>query len=438
MHKAFIIVGLGFGDCGKGTTTEAIAFKHKCSLVVRYNGGPQAAHNIVTGKGVHHTFHQFGSATFLRVPTYLSRFMMVEPHLLNGEALLLKEKGVDPWSLLRVDENSLLITSYHVSANKVHALGRGDTTSTTGHGIWETQRTFREFPDAVPKVGDLFHKGKLMEKLDFIQKLKIAETAEDAEKNKHAKNRWKTMEEPVAEVADQLIEAGKRIIIVHEGYLHDALKRGNVAFEGAQGVLLDENFGLHPYTTGSTTTTQNAEVLLKEAKYSGKVERVGVLRTYSTRHGRGVFPSESGELRLPEAHNEDGRLWVGEFRVGPLDLVLTKYALDVLGDVSFISLTHMDVEVPYICLDYNLSGIPEEERSAVFSSDSPARIRTRPIDDPDLDYQEKITRALEKVRPKIYPAHRQVIAAQIQDILGVPIGILSWGPQLCHKDYTFP
>ena len=101
------------------------------------------------------------------------------------------------------------------------------------------------------------------------------------------------------------------------GLLHGP---GTTVFEGAQGVLLDEWFGFHPHTTWSTTTFANADAVLDEAGFDGHRTRVGVLRTYFTRHGPGPLVTEDATLRpaAPEPHNADAG-WQGRFRVGAFD-----------------------------------------------------------------------------------------------------------------------
>src|SRR5438270_13073609 len=117
-RRAIILCGLGYGDEGKGTWTDYLARTEPVHTVVRFNGGAQAGHNVVTPDGRHHTFAQFGAGTFHGVPTHLSRFMLVSPFALAAEAAHLAELGVrDPFSLLSADSRALLTTPYHRAAN---------------------------------------------------------------------------------------------------------------------------------------------------------------------------------------------------------------------------------------------------------------------------------------------------------------------------------
>ena len=136
---------------------------------------------------------------------------------------------------------------------------------------------------------------------------------------------------------------------------------GTIIFEGAQGVLLDENYGFAPYTTWSTTTFSNADTLIQEHAYPGEVIRLGLLRAYGTRHGAGPFPTEDRTLTLtlPDQHNTWND-WQRTFRVGYLDLVATRYAKDVLGKLDYLAITNIDrlTMMPEwkVCNSYSYAG----------------------------------------------------------------------------------
>lgn len=101
----------------------------------------------------------------------------------------------------------------------------------------------------------------------------------------------------------------------------------HVIFEGAQGILLDQDYGQAPHTTWSTTTAANAHALIDEIGFTGPVESIGVLRSYMTRHGDGPFPTEEPMAPWPaELHNETA-FWQGPFRRGWLDIPSLQYAL---------------------------------------------------------------------------------------------------------------
>lgn len=107
------VIGLAYGDEGKGTTVDYLATQHKPAAVIR-TGGPQAAHNVVTPDGTHHTFAQYGSATFHGTPTIHSKYMMTDLFaLINETEKLLDKTGINFLPSLQISENSLLVTPLH-------------------------------------------------------------------------------------------------------------------------------------------------------------------------------------------------------------------------------------------------------------------------------------------------------------------------------------
>lgn len=341
MKDHVIVVGLGFGDEGKGATVDALCADGSVSAVVRFNGGAQAAHNVVVD-GRHHTFSQFGSGTLAGVPTWLSRFVLVEPIALATESRELEAIGVaDPLSLMSIDAQALLTTPFHVAANRARERARGDDRhGSCGKGIGETvwygllagaaegdvvegQRVLGE-PGPAPTVGDCLDPAVLRARLDALARFY----------------------EPLIGAGpsvDELVELYRafadavRITTGDEcGRLADA---GRLVFEGAQGVLLDETYGFHPHTTWSTVVPRNARELLR-----GRPARViGVTRTYQTRHGAGPLPTEDPAVlaRFPERHNGTGE-FQGAWRAGHLDANLLRYSVDCCGGIDGLAVTHLD------------------------------------------------------------------------------------------------
>src|SRR6476659_8022754 len=140
-RRAIILGGLGYGDEGKGTWTDFLARTEPVHTVVRFNGGAQAGHNVVTPDGRHHTFAQFGSGTFVRgVSTHLSRFMLLNPMRLLHEADQIRALGVsDALAPLTIDRLAPVTTPFPVPATRLRELARGDARQgSCGMGIGET------------------------------------------------------------------------------------------------------------------------------------------------------------------------------------------------------------------------------------------------------------------------------------------------------------
>ncbi|MBL7495309.1 adenylosuccinate synthetase [Frankia sp. CNm7] len=332
-----MVVDLGFGDAGKGTIVDHLcrvgaAAGRPVGAVVRFNGGAQAAHNVVTDDGRHHTFAQFGSGTLAGVPTHLSRHVLVDPLALAAEADHLVALGVaDPFAALTTHRDALVITPYHAAANRARESARGDGRhGSCGMGIGETAAYALAHPEDAPRARDCARPARLRRLLAELRDRLTAELGPL----------------PVPPVDDCVAAFGafaRAVRLVDDRYLADLLRAAPVVFEGAQGVLLDEWHGFHPYTTWSTTTFANAEKLLADAGMSGEATRLGVLRTYTTRHGAGPLVTEDAALTaaLPDRHNVTGR-WQGAFRVGHFDAVAHRYAVDVAGGVDAVALTHLD------------------------------------------------------------------------------------------------
>jgi len=383
--------------------------------VVRFNGGAQAAHNVVTADGRHHTFAQFGSGSFMPgVRTHLSRFMLVDPLALAAEAAHLASVGVgDALERLTVDRDALLTTPYHQAANRARELARGsDRHGSCGVGIGETARYALENPADAPRAADCAAPGTLARKLTRLRDRLADELG--------------LLDGPeMASLCDAYRAFAQRVPLVGSGYLGRLLRAGPVVFEGAQGVLLDEWRGFHPYTTWSTTTFANAETLLAEAGSAEGALRLGVVRCYMTRHGPGPFVTEDPTLELSEPHNRHGT-WQGAFRTGHFDAVALRYAVEVSGGVHAVALTHLDAAGPNplrVCRSYQIGG----QRHA----------RIIPGPERDLRYQERLTRMLLGARP-VYEHPGPDWPGLVEDVLGAPVALTSHGPTVADKRAIAP
>ena len=165
---------------------------------------------------------------------------------------------------------------------------------------------------------------------------------------------------------------------------------GDVVFEGAQGVLLDEWRGFHPHTTWSTCTFDNALELLRDRDRA--VTKLGVVRTYLTRHGAGPMPTEDRSLDalLPELHNSSESLQ-GRFRRGWFDAVLARYAVEAGEGIDALAITHVDaltkIDRWRMAIAYEgVDRLPLAPKGTLSSALTDLLVRARPIletrDDP--------------------------------------------------------
>jgi adenylosuccinate synthase len=174
-HHAITVVDLAYGDCGKGSIVDFLTRHHSAHTVIRFNGGPQAGHNVVTPDGRDHTFSQFASGTFIPATrTLLSRFMLIEPYALLNEAAHLSAIGInDALSRLLIDQHCPVITPPHQAANRLRELARGDKPhGTCGLGIGELMQDTLDHPQLMLRASDLADAAVVRKRLSVIADLK--------------------------------------------------------------------------------------------------------------------------------------------------------------------------------------------------------------------------------------------------------------------------
>lgn len=332
IDHAYLVAGLGFGDEGKGTTVDALARKVGASLVVRYNGGAQAGHHVHLPDGTSHCFSQFGSGTFAGAHTYLSPFVVIDPLALRREGAHLRHAGLgDPFSLLWVDPDCPVVTPYHKQVNVLREAARGARAhGTCGRGIGEV-------------MGGLLHqtwvtmRAKHLGKRDTAAAF-MAQIRDEAAA--HARALGMVFSEPGGLTpgawAARMVDAMEVVAVGAPPLL------GTVIFEGAQGVLLDQDYGFHPHTTWSDCTFRQADLIVGSVR-ADQVTRIGVTRAYATRHGAGPLPTHDPDLPeyLAGEDNQAGGPQ-GDFRAGHFDGVLLRYALRALGGVDALAVTCVD------------------------------------------------------------------------------------------------
>ena len=381
------VLGLGFGDCGKGIFVDALTRRWRAHTVVRFSGGAQAGHNVVTQDRCH-TFSQFTAGTL--VPG--TRTVLVDPMVFHPTALLVEAEALtrigvdDALPRLTIDAQCRITTPYHQAAGRLRELQRGDSAhGTCGVGVGETVRHALEHPGQIIRYGDLTQ-ATALDKLLAIRETLFADLGPVCE----GRQELETLRDE--SLAERWLNAARAVARQCPPASVDAISAkltqpGCVLFEGAQGVLLDEWRGFHPHTTWSSITTAAVESAARRFGLSGPIEHYGVLRTYLTRHGIGPFPThdESLDYQLPELHNRSDN-WQGRFRRGHPDAVLLRYALEAVGPLSGLLVSHLDVfERPASlkwCESYNTTS------------------RLPPGNPGDLSHQVTLTKLLENAQPQ--------------------------------------
>lgn len=430
MDRAILVADYGFGDAGKGTIVDFLVGDEDASTVVRYNGGAQCAHNVVTDDGRHHTFAQFGSGTFRPdVKTYLSQFVKVNPDNLFIEEQALAKVGVtDAFARLTISPRAPITTPFHVAVNRLREIARGDGRhGSCGLGVGETVEDEIKH-GMVIEADDFFHP-LFEQKLDSLQTLKEIQadslrsvlpiTEEVCELQEILSNR---------DYINLFAETCK--ILGGLATIDDPILEGTVVFEGAQGVLLDQDYGFQPYTTWSDTTFRHAyDVIAEQTEYGEvsqtQIEKIGVVRAYATRHGAGPFPTEDADLadQIQEYHNGSNK-WQGDFRVGYTDGVLLNYAMQVAGAPDKLAVTCLDILGHFddwkFCNSYRHHPTNHDVHQILY------------VDKPTYACQEQLGNMLGECTPNYNEfgiSEPNDIAWMLEESTGVPVGITSHGPR---------
>jgi adenylosuccinate synthase len=411
--KTMAIIGSQWGDEGKGKITDLLGAK--CDLVVRYQGGNNAGHTIIVeDKKI--VLHLIPSGILHEHCTsVVGHGVVFDPRAFKDELQHLKENDVEvPHSRLKISENCSVITMY----NKLLDGGResqGPTKiGTTGKGIgpaYEDKTSRRGL-----KLKDLLNKDNLTKKLkeNMLEKEILF---------KHLYN----IEFPsIEKEAEELFELGKLVA----PYLcdtfslidHSLANNKNVLYEGAQGVLLDIDYGSYPYVTSSNTSAGG--IYTGAGLPRGHVEEVlGITKAYTTRVGEGPFPTELftelGE-RIQRIGGEFGATTGRKRRCGWLDLPLLKYSVKA-SNITSIALTKLDIlsglEELKVCRAYHYQG---QEIDCAYPGIDLEKVE--PI------YQDLTPFTDDFVGDELSAPLKEYIKL-IEDTVEIPVGILAYGPE---------
>jgi len=324
---AHVVIGANFGDEGKGLMVDHLTrMLQPTPLVVRFNGGAQAGHTVQHGKR-RHVFHHIGSGTLAGGATLLSRVFVANPFLFNPEYEALQGLGATP--VVTIDPRAPLTTPFDMMLNQIAEEVRGTARhGSCGLGFNETLKRAELQPVLTTTVADMLSEESLRIKLSVIRDYYVPERlhflfpdlAVSEEWQKRIKNRA-----IIDAYMDSVALLRSRVTIQEDAdvmHRHD----GPVVFEGAQGLLLDEDHRFFPHVTHSHTGMHNVRLLAADAGISigGRVNYM--TRAYMTRHGAGPFPSEITGLAYADATNVPNP-WQGALRFGAIDLDLMREAI---------------------------------------------------------------------------------------------------------------
>lgn len=333
MKTADVVIGANFGDEGKGLMTDYYAAKQD-SIVVRFNGGAQAGHTVVTPDGKRHVFSHIGSGSFAGAQTFLSRYFVCNPLLFRKEWDVLSPKCAIPQ--IHVDQASIVTTPYDMMINQIAEDLRGNSRhGSCGMGFGETIERCQHAGIALV-YADLADTASLRAKLAKIQKEWLPRRLA-ALGFTTLPEKWR---ERVASdgILHKFIEDTEFFLQTTQAagasFLSDTPR--HIVFEGAQGLMLDQTRGVFPHVTRSNTGLKNVLPLANDAGI-GALNATYATRAYLTRHGAG--PLENEEKAPPaQGIKDDTNVlndWQGSLRYALLEVeTLSKFIRDDLSDAA--------------------------------------------------------------------------------------------------------
>lgn len=404
-----VLLGAQWGDEGKGKVVDLIAPEYE--VVARFQGGPNAGHTLMF-EGRKHVLHTIPSGVFRKgVMNLVGNGVVMDPVTFLHEVDDLAAAGVDVRENLVISRRAHLILPTHRALDAASEADKGkQKIGSTLKGIGPTymDKTGRNGL----RVGDI-------ELPDFLERYKALVQKHERLFGMYSHRvDWKEQEAQWLEAVEKM--RGFRLVDSVQ-WIHDRLKRGNkVLAEGAQGTLLDIDFGTYPYVTSSNTTSAGACSGLGIGP--GKVGRVvGIFKAYCTRVGSGPFPTElRGDIgqHIAKAGNEFGATTGRPRRCGWLDLPALRYAVQVNG-ITELAMMKADV----------LSGMDEVQVCTAYRMGNGTR-DTMPY---ELDQVvEPVYRSFEGWGSlevdREFPAALEAYIAFVEQAVGVPVTVVSIGP----------
>lgn len=350
---ATAIIDAGYGDSGKGLLTDYFSFKNLPDVVIRFNGGAQAGHTVVTPTGDRHVFSHVGSGTFCGISTYLSRYFVVNPMLFKKEAERFPDKFIFFNNLLLIDEDAIVTTPYDILINQALERSRGNNRhGSCGVGFGETIDRAENKTDLSIKAIDLNFYSSLKRKLENIRDKWVPNRLEEL-------NLILTKDESDILYSEEIISKfliDCDFLLNHSEIvnINSIKKLGSFLFEGAQGLMLDQQLGNFPNVTRSFTGLRNVLSLSSQLEVEN-IQSVYTTRCYKTRHGAGPLDHElfnkpyHGIVDLTNIPND----YQGSLRFAYLDLDILKNIIneDLIRANNFNSQIKINHQLAITCLD---------------------------------------------------------------------------------------
>lgn len=411
-----LLLGLQWGDEGKGKIVDVLTSKY--DIIARFQGGPNAGHTLEFD-GIKHVLRTIPSGIFHQKSiNIIGNGVVMDPVVFQKEIEGLQKFNIDIHSRLLISRKAHLILPTHrlLDAASEASKGKAKIGSTLkGIGPTYMDKTGRNGL----RIGDI-------ELADFKDRYQaLAEKHIDMIKFYDVELEY-NLQEMETEFFAAIEELRKLTFIDSEFYLNNALKEGkSILAEGAQGSLLDIDFGTYPFVTSSTTTAAGACTGLGIAPNRVK-DVFGIFKAYTTRVGSGPFPTElfdeTGDT-MAKVGNEFGSVTGRARRCGWLDLVALKYAVEVNG-VTALYMMKGDVlsgfDTLKICTAYKYKG---EEIDHLPYNIEPENIQPVYVD--KKGWKQDLTGMTSY---ETLPSELKEYITFIEEYIGVPIKVVSVGP----------
>jgi adenylosuccinate synthase len=414
---AIVVIGAQWGDEGKGKVSDLLG--DRVDYVVRYQGGNNAGHTVVTPDGQKYALHLLPSGVLTpTVIPVIGNGVVVDPKVLLTEIDGLADRGVSCERLL-ISSDAHLIMPHHRALDRVVERYLGSARiGTTGRGIGPS------YADKVSRTGiraqDLLDPGILRQKLELVLR----------EKNQILFKVYNRKAIDTSAVVEEYLAYAERLrphIVDTRQVLWRALDQGlTVLLEGAQATLLDMDHGTYPFVTSSNPTAGGACVGTGVPP-TRITQVIGVIKAYSTRVGSGPFPTELFDeygQHLLTVGAEYGTTTGRERRCGWFDAVVGRYAARVNGLTDLV-VTKLDVlsgldRVP-ICVGYEIDG----ERVDEMPMTQTAFHHARPVYEELPGWGEDITKCRAEAE---LPENARRYVERIEELCGVRVSVVGVGP----------
>ncbi len=418
--KNTVVIGAQWGDEGKAKITDLLA--SRADMIIRYQGGCNAGHTVVAQNKTF-KFHLIPSGILYKNKLcFIGAGTVICPEVLHEEIESLKKENID-LSGLKISPLASITMPYHIDID-----GKSEATANAGSKIGTTKRGIGPtYTDKISrhglKVQDLFNENDLKKRLETILSLKNRELKEVYGLSEYS--------------MEQILELCKKYAEILRPYVcenwqeifHNALKeKKSILFEGAQGVMLDVDWGTYPFVTSSNPVAGGA---FTGSGFGPSVsqEIIGVSKAYITRVGEGPFVTELNDEigeKIRNIGHEFGTTTGRPRRTGWFDAVVAKYGVLVSGLTS-MAVTKLDVFDTFdeikVCTAY------KDKRNGKIYEYYPTNVNIHeflePVYETHAGWKTDITGIKEYEN---LPQNAKKYLKRLETLMGIPISIISVGP----------